>query len=103
MDRPGLVLHSAADVARMLGCSEWWVKEQARKRRIPYSFIGGSYRFTDGHVAEIVRLFEVRPADGSESVAIPRQRSAQRANETTHRLTARTTRRTRLATLDTTV
>jgi hypothetical protein len=45
----------------MLRCSEWWVKEQARRRRIPYSWIGGSYLFTNEHVAEIVRLFEVQP------------------------------------------
>ena len=46
----------------MLRCSQWWVKEQARRRRIPYCWIGGSYRFTDGHLVEIARLFEVRPA-----------------------------------------
>jgi hypothetical protein len=51
-----------AQVAEMLQCSEWWVKEQARKRRIPYAWIGGSYLFTTDHIAEIVRLFEVRPA-----------------------------------------
>jgi hypothetical protein len=52
-----------AEVARMLRCSEWWVKEQARKRRIPYCWIGGSYLFTPQHIGEIVRLFEVRPTD----------------------------------------
>lgn len=73
MERPALahpVLHRASDVARILGCSEWWVKEQARNRRIPYSFIGGSYRFTDEHVAAIIRTFEVLPA---EDVAAPAQ------------------------------
>jgi hypothetical protein len=55
------VFHRPADVAAMLRCSEWWVKEQARRRRIPYCWIGGSYLFTDAHVAEIVRVFEVRP------------------------------------------
>ncbi len=52
-----------AEVAAILRCSEWWVKEQARRRRIPYCWIGGSYLFTSEHVAEILRLFEVRPAD----------------------------------------
>ncbi|MGC4855887.1 helix-turn-helix domain-containing protein [Micromonospora sp. DT4] len=56
------MLYRPAEVAKILRCSEWWVKEQARKDRIPYSWIGGSYRFTDGHIAEIVRLFERRPA-----------------------------------------
>ena len=59
--------YRAAEVARMLRCSEWWVKEQARQRRIPFCWIGGSYLFTDEHIAAIVRLFEVRP-DGSVPV-----------------------------------
>jgi hypothetical protein len=50
-------------VAKALRCSEWWVKEQARRRRIPYCWIGGSYRFTADHLAEIVRLCEVRPTE----------------------------------------
>src|SRR3954464_3325134 len=53
--------YRAAEVARMLRCSEWWVKEQARQRRVPFCWIGGSYLFTEEHVAMIVRLFEVRP------------------------------------------
>ncbi|MEV4119454.1 helix-turn-helix domain-containing protein [Micromonospora sp. NPDC049645] len=63
-DKPGPpgTLYRPAEVAKILRCSEWWVKEQARNGRIPYSWIGGSYRFTDVHIAEIVRLFERRPA-----------------------------------------
>ena len=57
-----------ADVARLLRCSEWWVKEQARRRRIPFCWIGGSYLFTEEHVAAIVRLFEVRPTGESPMV-----------------------------------
>ncbi|MFI5906211.1 helix-turn-helix domain-containing protein [Dactylosporangium sp. NPDC051541] len=57
------MLRKPAEVAKILGCSEWWVKEQARKRRIPFAWIGGSYRFTDEHLAEIIRLFEVRPLE----------------------------------------
>ena len=45
----------------MLRCSEWWVKEQARRRRIPFCWIGGSYLFTEEHIAAILRLFEVQP------------------------------------------
>jgi hypothetical protein len=73
MDRPTParpVLHRATDVARLLDCSEWWVKEQARNRRIPYSWIGGSYRFTDQHIVEIVRRFEVLPTEDLASSAV---------------------------------
>ena len=67
-------LYRPAEVAAMLRCSEWWVKEQARRRRIPYCWIGGGYRFTDAHIAEIAQLCEVRPVEhvngaGTEAVA----------------------------------
>ncbi len=65
-----------AQVAAMLRCSEWWIKEQARRRRIPFSWIGGSYLFTQEHITEIVRLFEVRPdaaADAVPTQAPPRR------------------------------
>ncbi|MBX7264790.1 hypothetical protein KIF24_01110 [Micromonospora sp. Llam7] len=55
----------------MLRCSEWWVKEQARRRRIPYCWIGGSYLFTEEHIREILRLFEVRPSGDSAQAPAP--------------------------------
>jgi hypothetical protein len=92
-----------AEVARMLRCSEWWVKEQARQRRIPFSWIGGSYLFTEEHVAEIVRLFEVRPSDATAPTAATGRASRRPAGETgesTIRLSARTPRRARAAATD---
>lgn len=88
-----------AEVAKMLRCSEWWVKEQARRRQIPFSWIGGSYRFTEDHVREIVRLFEKRPqpgASGSSSAASTRRQPSRLAENVTA-LTARVPRRTRAA------
>jgi hypothetical protein len=91
-------LHRPADVAKMLQCSEWWVKEQARKRRIPFTWIGGSYRFTDEHVDEVIRLFEQRPesetaaSGNSGRVALARKRS-QSPGETAVSLRARVPRR----------
>ncbi|GHG60535.1 helix-turn-helix domain-containing protein [Streptomyces griseocarneus] len=61
-------LFRPADVAKALGCSEWWVKEQARQRRIPFTRVGGAYRFTAEHYAEIVTVFEERPVWRLESV-----------------------------------
>jgi hypothetical protein len=93
-----------AQVAQMLQCSEWWVKEQARHRRIPYSWIGGSYLFTEQHIAEIVRLFEVRP--NADTAAAPTGtvlsgRAARRltdcGSEPAIRLSARVPRRARAA------
>src|SRR4051794_8407950 len=90
--------YRAAEVARMLRCSEWWVKEQGRQRRIPFCWIGGGYLFTDEHVAATVRLFEVRPAEASGPVGLtPRAAShpdATRA-DAPGRLKGRTPRRAR--------
>jgi len=97
------VLHYAADVARVLRCSKWWVEEQARHGRIPYSRIGGGYRFTDEHVAEIVRIFEHRPGDQPAALPAPR-RAVQRPDDsdgsTVVYLKARTPRRARTAGID---
>jgi len=92
------LLYRPAQIAKLLHCSEWWVKEQARKRRIPFSWIGGSYRFTEQHLAEIVRVFEVRPigppvASAPVGIAIPRQRSRQSMRPLEDRLEARPPRR----------
>ncbi|MFE9648931.1 helix-turn-helix domain-containing protein [Streptomyces sp. NPDC006365] len=53
--------YSAAEVAEALDCSEWWVKEQARRRRIPFLRSGSGYRFTRSHVEEIFQILEERP------------------------------------------
>ncbi|RZU50674.1 helix-turn-helix protein [Krasilnikovia cinnamomea] len=90
-----------AEVARLLRCSEWWIKEQARHRRIPFSWIGGSYLFTEEHIAAIVRLFEVKPGD--DIPAVHRRGRADGASSTDDpgavpiRLRARPPRRARRA------
>jgi hypothetical protein len=87
------------DVATALHCSEWWVKEQARRGRIPFSKVGRSYRFTADHFAEIMRIFESRPAESAVTAAIaaaPVTRIRQAAPATVNQaapLRARTPRR----------
>ncbi|MFF0091374.1 helix-turn-helix domain-containing protein [Streptomyces canus] len=92
-------LHRAAEVAQALGCSEWWVKEQARRGRIPYTKPGGSYRFTAEHVLEIMRIFESRPAEsGRAAIPVsqaPRHRAAATTAVPATSLKARTPRRAR--------
>lgn len=85
------------DIAKALHCSEWWVKEQARRGRIPFSKPGGRYRFTAEHFAEILRIFESRPADSGSTVAAAatptRRRQAVQVAAPVTRLKARTPRR----------
>lgn len=95
-------LYRPNEVAKRLRCSEWWIKEQARKRRIPYSWIGGSYRFTEEHIREIIRLFEVAPIQATAYQATrPAAPSVQRSTGTpvVTPLRARTPRRARAAAL----
>ena len=72
------VLYRPAQIADVLGCSEWWVKEQARRRRIPFTRLGGSYRFTADHLAEIIRIFEERPLAPPDVGTLPSARSPYR-------------------------
>ncbi|MFL4905598.1 helix-turn-helix domain-containing protein [Streptomyces sp. MMS24-I2-30] len=72
-------LYHPAEIAEALGVSEWWVKEQARQKRIPFTRPGGAYRFTAKHFEEIVRLFEERPTRGVSEPEAGRQRSRRRA------------------------
>ncbi|GAA2725799.1 helix-turn-helix domain-containing protein [Cellulomonas aerilata] len=48
------------DVARTLGTSPWWVREQARRGRIPHLRVGrGQIRFLPEHVDALFRLITV--------------------------------------------
>jgi hypothetical protein len=70
----GLVGVYDADAASViLRCKASWLKAKARERKIPFTMIGGAYRWTDAHLAEIVRLGEVAPA-------VPAQRSRHPAD-----------------------
>ncbi|MEW1550208.1 helix-turn-helix domain-containing protein [Streptomyces tsukubensis] len=62
-------LYRPEEIAEILGCSAWWVKDRARRRLIPHTRVGRAYRFTAGHLAEIVRLYEERPTGAAQGVA----------------------------------
>jgi excisionase family DNA binding protein len=94
-------LLTPAQVAKKLGCSEWWIKEQARRRRIPFAWIGGTYKFTNEQVAEIIQIFEFRPVTVIGQIAPgerptpPRLRPAKVPAGPVVRLRPRPPRRTR--------
>jgi excisionase family DNA binding protein len=93
------VLLKPQEVASVLQCSEWWVKEQARRRRIPFTRAGGAYRFTAEHLREIIRIFEEWPKQppGSEVSAAHRRQSRSRSAESAVQLRGRRPRRARSA------
>jgi excisionase family DNA binding protein len=56
------VVYTVAEAAVILKCSQNWLRDRARERRIPHTMIGGSYHFTVAHLEDAIRLFE-RPAE----------------------------------------
>ncbi|WP_445075728.1 helix-turn-helix domain-containing protein [[Kitasatospora] papulosa] len=93
-------LYGPEKVAAVLGCSAWWVKDRARRRLIPFTRVGRAYRFSDDHLAEIIRMHEERPVRTPQrpgTPAPPRKPRARQQPDTTVptvRLKARPPRRT---------
>lgn len=63
---------SPEDVAETLGTSAWWVREQARRGRIPHLRLGkGRIRLLPEHVDALVALFTVEGAVAAEVPPLP--------------------------------
>ena len=75
--RPGV--YTADEAAVILKCSADWLKRRAAARKIPVTMLGGSYRFSNAHLKEIIRLNEHLPADRAEPLKRGRQHRAPRA------------------------
>ncbi|WP_411076288.1 helix-turn-helix domain-containing protein [Streptomyces sp. cmx-4-7] len=93
-------LYLPEEVAAVLGCSAWWVKDRARRRLIPYTRVGRSYRFTGKHLAEIIRMHEARPATPQQPTPSTASKASRSSTPSslpvpTTRLQARPPRRAR--------
>ena len=53
-----LVLYTKYEAAEILRVKVSWLERRAAARQIPFTMLGGAYRFTPEHLAEIVRLSE---------------------------------------------
>lgn len=53
-----LVLYTKHEAAEILRVKVSWLERRAAARQIPFSLLGGAYRFTPEHLADIVRLSE---------------------------------------------
>lgn len=61
---------SPEEVAEVLGMSPWWVREQARRGRIPHLRMGkGRIRLLPQHVDALVALVTVEPLTAANSAA----------------------------------
>jgi len=55
-------VYTLAEAAQLLKVRESWLERQAAARRIPFTMLAGSYRFTGDHLVQIVRMHEKKPA-----------------------------------------
>jgi excisionase family DNA binding protein len=88
-----VTVYTADEAAAILRCTASWLREKARRREIPFTMPGGSYGWTPGHLAEIIRLFEFRPGMRADA-PVPARRSAAKGDEVAV-LKARAPRRSR--------
>jgi excisionase family DNA binding protein len=58
----GPILYTAEEAAEVLRVKKSWLERQAAARKIPFTMLGRSYRFTSVHLAAIVRMHEEVPA-----------------------------------------
>jgi excisionase family DNA binding protein len=54
-------LYTAAEAAGILRVKQSWLERQAAARKIPFTLLGGAYRFTADHLAAIVQMHEEVP------------------------------------------
>jgi excisionase family DNA binding protein len=70
------VLYTAAEAAGILRVKKSWLERQAAARKIPFTMLGHSYRFTPAHLAVIVQLYERGPAPGNGHPLITTHRNS---------------------------
>jgi hypothetical protein len=71
------LLYTADEAALMLRVKPRWLKRQAAARKVPFTMLAGSYRFSARHLEEIMRIHEQAPESGGSS-EVPRQRPHRR-------------------------
>ena len=89
---------SPEDVAQRLGTSAWWVREQARRGRIPHLRLGKQrIRLLPEHVDALVALFTVQAPQLQQDVTPPLEPTPLAALGATTKSTAAHARRPHVA------
>jgi len=57
-NRNEIRIYTKEEAAEILRVKVSWLERRAAARQIPFTMLGGAYRFTDAHLAEIVHLNE---------------------------------------------
>jgi excisionase family DNA binding protein len=64
-----IAVHTLDEAATILRVKPSWLERQAAARRIPFTMLGGSYRFTADHLTAIITQFEQRPMPAAAGAA----------------------------------
>jgi excisionase family DNA binding protein len=56
-----LRLFTPKEASEILRVRQSWIERQAASRKIPFTMLGGCYRFTAEHLSRIVQIFEAGP------------------------------------------
>jgi len=57
-----LTLYTTEEAAEILRVKKSWLERQAAARKIPFTMLGRSYRFTSAHLSAIIQMHEHAPA-----------------------------------------
>jgi excisionase family DNA binding protein len=62
-----MALYNTDEAAAILRVKKSWLERQAAGRKIPFTMLGGAYRFTGAHLAAIVRMYEMMPSPSGDA------------------------------------
>ena len=54
-------LYTAEEAAEILRVKKSWLERQSAARKIPFTMLGGAYRFSLAHIVAIVQMHEQAP------------------------------------------
>ncbi len=55
-------VYTAAEAAEILRVKQSWLERQAAAWKIPFTMLGGAYKFSADQLAAIVQIFEMMPS-----------------------------------------
>lgn len=71
-----IIVYTADEAAKILRVKKSWLERQAAARKIPFSMLGGCYRFSETDLTDILRINKQSPRTSEPPPRrVPRQRS----------------------------
>ena len=80
-----LILYTTKEAAEILRVKKSWLERQAAARKIPFTMLGGGYRFTSAHLSAIARMHEQAPAPSGWKESDTRSRRLSAESRVTDR------------------